>query len=179
MSKKEKKKVNQYEEDIQLDIPEDEIWTYRVEGLAAPHINKPYKHYGLKKVIFAIVIIIAVSLSMYFSVRTVQKDTFEYETVQSGIQLSKFSNTGFITELDIDYVSTVEYDEKNPDVNTNFTIKKDETKKVTSVGAYALNCDEKVKVINIGADVDFVDPKAFYSCWALQRIEVDENNPNY
>ncbi|MBQ2904865.1 MAG: leucine-rich repeat protein [Clostridia bacterium] len=177
MSKKEKKIV--VEEPIHLDIPEDEIWTYKVEGLAAPHINKPYKHYGLKKVIFAIVIIIAVSLSCYFSVRTVQKDTFEYDQTESGCELSKFSNTGFITTLDIDFVSSLEYDRENPDVNTNFNIIKDETKPVTSVGAYALNCDEKVQVINIGEGVDYVDPKAFYSCWALRAIEVDENNPNY
>lgn len=177
MSKNEKKIV--VEEPIRLDIPEDEIWTYQVEGLAAPHINKPYKHYGLKKVIFAVVIIIAVSISCYFSVRTVQKDTFEYEQTQSGYELSKFSNTGYITTLDIDFASSVEYDENNPDVNTNFKIVKDETKKVTSVGAYALNCDERVKIINIGAEVEFVEPKAFYSCWALQQIEVDENNPNY
>ncbi len=177
MSKKEKKIV--VEEPACLNIPENEIWTYRVEGLAAPHINKPYKHYGLKKVIFAVVIIIAVSLSCYFSVRTVQKDTFEYKQTQAGYQLSKFSNTGYITALDIDYVSSVEYDRENADVNTNYLIVKDETKKVTSVGAYALNCDERVKVINIGAQVENVDPKAFYSCWALQQIEVDENNPNY
>lgn len=177
MRKKDKKIV--VEEPIHLDIPEDEIWTYRVEGLAAPHINKPYKHYGLKKAIFTIVIIVAVSISCYFSVRTVQKDTFEYEQTQAGYELSKFSNTGYITTLDIDFASSVEYDQNNPDVNTNFTIVKDESKKITSVGAYALNCDERVKVINIGADVDFVDPKAFYSCWALQQIEVDENNPNY
>lgn len=179
MSKKEKKMKNQVEEPIHLDIPEEEIWTYKVEGLAAPHINKPYKHYGLKKVIFALVIIVAVSISCYFSVRTVQKDTFEYEQIQSGYELSKFSNTGYMTTLDIDYVSSVEYDRENADVNTNFKIIKDESKKVTSVGAYALNCDEKIKVINIGADVTSVDPKAFYSCWALQQIEVDENNPNY
>ena len=177
MSKKEKKTI--VEEPIHLDIPEDEIWTYRVEGLAAPHINKPYKHFGIKKVIFAIVIIISVSISCYFSVRTVQKDTFEYEQTQSGFELSKFSNTGYITTLDIDFVSTIEYDRENPDVNTNFRTVKDETKMITSVGAYALNCDEKVKVINIGKNVASVDPKAFYSCWALQQIEVDENNPNY
>ena len=177
MSKKEKKII--VEEPIRLDIPEDEIWTYRVEGLAAPHINKPYKHFGLKKVIFTIVIIIAVSLSCYFSVRTVQKDTFEYKQTEAGYELEKFSNTGYITSLDIDFVSVLEYDRENPDVNTNFRIIKDETKKISSVGAYALNCDEKVKVINIGKDVTFVDPKAFYSCWALQAVEVDENNPNY
>ncbi len=182
MSKKEKKLNNQVEE-IHLDIPEDEIWTYQVEGLAAPHINKPYKHYTLKKIIFAVVIIIAVSLSMYFSVRTVQKDTFEYDEIENGTQisyeLSKYSNTGYMTVLDIDYVSSIEYDNENADVNTNFTVIKDESKKITSVGAYALNCDEKIKVINIAEHVTNVDPKAFYSCWALQAIEVDENNPNY
>lgn len=179
MSKKEKKMNKVAEEPIHLDIPEDEIWTYQIEGLAAPHINKPYKNFGIKKAIFIVVIVIAVSLSCYFSVRTVQKDTFEYKQTESGYMLSKFSNTGYITELDIDYVSSVKYDEDNEDVNTNFEIVKDKSKKVTEVGAYALNCDEKVKVINIGEGVEKIDPKAFYSCWALQTIEVDENNPNY
>ena len=179
MRKKEKKVNNTVEEPIHLDIPEDEIWTYRVEGLAAPHINKPYKHYGIKKVIFALVIIVAVSISCYFSVRTVQKDTFEYDKIQSGYELSKFSNTGYLTTLDIDYVSNIEYDRSNTDVLTNFKIIKDETKPVTSVRSYALNCDERIQIINIGAGVSYVDPKAFYSCWALRQIEVDENNPNY
>ena len=178
MSKKEKK-IAPLQEDIHLDIPEDEIWTYQVPGLAAPHINKPYKYYGLKKVIFTLVIIVAVSLSMYFSVRTVQSDTFEYSEIETGVQFDKFSNTGFITELDIDYITEVVYDENNADPNTNFTLKKDETKPITAIRQYALNCDEKVKVINIGADVLEIDGKSFYSCWALQRIEVDENNPNY
>ena len=68
MSKKEKKqnKANGWGDDVQLDIPEDEIWTYQVPGLAAPHINKPYKYYNLKKAVFVIVIIVAVSLSMLF-----------------------------------------------------------------------------------------------------------------
>ena len=180
MSKKEKKaKGIELQADIQLDIPEDEIWTYQVEGLAPPHINKPYKYYTLKKIIFAIVIIIAVSLSMYFSVRTVQSETFEYSQTDSGYQFDKFSNTGYITELDIDYVSTLEYDNENKDPATNFTFNKDESKKITSIREYALNCDGAVKVINIGADVLEIDGKSFYSCWSLERIEVDENNPNY
>ena len=177
MSKKEKKIV--VEESSELNIPDDEIWTYKVEGLAAPHINKPYSHYGLKKVIFALVIIIAVSVSCYLSVRTVNKETFEYDQIQSGYQLSKFSNNGYITELNIDYVSSIYYDRNNSDVNTNYIITKDEEKPVVSVGSYALNCDEKIKTINIGANVDFIDPKAFYSCWALQKINVDVNNNSY
>ncbi len=182
MSKKEKTKFkfSAPEEKIELNIPDDEIWTYRVEGLAAPHINKPYKYYGLKKVIFAITIIIAVSLSCYFSVRTVQSETFEYEVLEDGSYMfSKFSNTGFIKEVDIDYVSELVYDTENPDVNTNFSFKKDTSKPITEVRQYTFNCDEKVQVINVGKDVLEIDGKAFYSCWALQRIEVDEENPNY
>lgn len=179
MSKKEK--IKKYDDEpVTLDIPEDEIWTYRVPGLAAPRINKSYKHYGLKKVVFALVIIVAVSLSCYFSVRTVQKDTFEYAENEKGTyELTKFSNTGYITSLDIDYAMSVEYDSDNSDPETNFTLVKDESKPVTSIGEYALNCDEKVLTINIGADVTEIDNKAFYSCWNLEAVYVDENNPNY
>ncbi len=172
--------INKPPEKIDLNISEDEIWTYQIEGLAPPHINKPYKYYTLKKFIFAIVIIVAVSLSCYFSIRTVQSAPFEYAAAEAdGFQFSKFSNTGYITEVDIDYVSELVYDDNNPDVNTNFKIIKDTSKPVTEIRQYAFNCDEKVKVINISKDVLKIDGKAFYSCWALERIEVDEDNPNY
>lgn len=162
-----------------INIPEDEIWTYRVPGLAAPHIGKPYKNAGAKKALLAVIILIAVSLSCYFSVRTVQSDTFEYKETQQGVEFSKFSNTGYIKVVDIDCVTDIEYDTENPDVNSNFSFIKDENKKITSIREYAFNCDGVVEVINIGADVLEIDGKSFYSCWALQRIEVDENNPNY
>ena len=179
MSKKEKKLNNQVEETVCLDIPEEDIWTYKIEGLAAPRINVTPKHYNLKKIIFALVIVVAVTVSCIFSVLTLRKDTFEYEQTQSGYMFKRFSNTGFITELDIDYVLEVEYEMGNPDPKTNFKVVRDETKPVTEVGSYVLNCDEKVQVITIGAGVEKVDPKAFYSCWALREIRVDENNPNY
>lgn len=181
MSKKDKKlkKGNDWGTDVHLDIPEDEIWTYQVPGLAAPHVNKPYKYYNLKKTIFVIVIIVAVSLSMLFSVLALQNETFEYTETTDGIEFSKFSNTGYLYELDIDYVSEIEYIAGNNDPATNFKVVKDETKPITSVRQFTLNCDDKIKTIRIGANVTKVDPKAFYSCWALQNIEVDENNPNY
>ena len=181
MSKKDKKlkKGNDWGTDVHLDIPEDEIWTYQVPGLAAPHVNKPYKYYNLKKAIFVIVIIVAVSLSMLFSVLALQNETFEYTETADGIEFSKFSNTGYLYELDIDYVSEIEYIAGNNDPATNFKVVKDETKPITSVRQFTLNCDDKIKTIRIGANVTKVDPKAFYSCWALQNIEVDENNPNY
>lgn len=180
MSKKEKKiKKNQLIEEVHLDIPESEIWTYKIDGLAAPKINVTPKNYNLKKVIFVFVIVVAVALSCFFSVMTLKKDTFEYEQVKDGYAFTRFSNTGYIYTLDIDYALEVEYELGNSDPSTNFKIVKDKSKPITEVGSYVLNCDEKVQVINIGADVKKIDPKAFYSCWALREIRVDENNPNY
>ena len=183
MSKKDNKekkvKGEVLQEDIHLDIPEDEIWTYQVEGLAAPHINKPYKYYNLKKAIFVIVILVAVSLSIYFSVMALQNETFEYTQLENGYEFTKFSNTGYLNELEIDYVADIEYIPGNNDPATNFKVVKDESKPIKAVRQFTLNCDDKIKTIYIGPDVEFVDEKSFYSCWALQNIEVDENNPNY
>ncbi len=180
MSKKEKKEKGiVLQDDIQLDIPEDEIWTYQVPGLAAPHINKPYKYYNLKKAIFVIAIVVSVSLSILFSVMALKTDPFEFVETEKGYEFTKFSNTGYIYELDIDYVSDIEYIPGNNDPATNFKVVKDETKPITSIREFTLNCDGKIKTIRIGANVLDIDPKAFYSCWALQNIEVDENNPNY
>ncbi len=180
MSKKEKKLNSDYNETVELNIPDSEVWDYQIPGLAPPHINKPYKHYNLKKVILAVVVVIAVSLSVYFSIRTVNKETFVYSEISAGdYSFDSFTNTGYITELTIDYALSVEYIPNEPDPETNFKLIKDETKKITSVREYALNCDEKVINIYIGADVEHIDPKAFYSCWNLECIYVDENNPNY
>ncbi len=181
MSKKEKKQkeLNALQEDIELDIPEDEIWTYQIPGLAAPHVNKPFKHFKLKKAVFIVGVIVAVSLSMFFSIMALRNDTFKYDETSAGIEFSKFTNTGYLYELDIDYVCDIEYIAGNNDPKTNFNVVKDTTKPITSVGAFTLNCDDKIKTINIGANVKEIDTKAFYSCWALQNIEVDENNPYY
>ncbi len=181
MSEKEKKKIKYDDEPVTLDIPDSEIWTYQVPGLAAPHINKPYKNLKLKKFIFIFVIVIAVSLSCYFSIRTVQSDTFEYTALdtENTFELTKFSNTGFIKELTIDKVQSLIYKEGNGDPNTNFDLVDDKNKTVTEIREYTFNGDEKIETIYIGADVEKISGKAFYSCWNLEAVFVDENNPYY
>lgn len=39
----EAKQEQQQAAEYTLDIPEDEIWTYQIEGLQKPHINQPFK----------------------------------------------------------------------------------------------------------------------------------------
>lgn len=168
------------EDEIVLDIPESEIWTYRVEGLAAPHINKPYKNFKMKKVLFVAIIVVAIGLSVFFSIRAVQKEPFEYTKLEDGTyQLDKFSNTGFITDLTIENVADVVYEPGNPDPETNFTVEVDNTAVVTAIRDYALNCDEKIVHLTIGKDIQSVTSKSFYSCWWLRDIQVDEANTAY
>ena len=175
MSKKDntkaKTRVSQLEAEVHLDIPDDEIWTYKIEGLAAPHINKPFKNATAKKIALVLVIIVAVSLSMFFSIYSVVRSTgLEFSENETGYTLTRYSDTEKVplAEIDVDYVFEVKDGKqvKNTD------------QVITEIAAFAFN-ESPVKVVNIGPGVQKIDNKAFYSCWSLERIEVDENNPYY
>ena len=162
-----------------LNIKDDDVWTYKIEGLSAPRINKPVKNRLLKQIVFVLIIVVAVGLAIYFSVAAVQKDTFEFKEVDSGVELTKFNNTGYIKELYVDYYTDINYKDGDSNPETNYYFTKDSTKPITSIKEYAFNCDEKLEVIYVGAQVKEIDGKSFYTCNALERIEVDENNPYY
>lgn len=166
--------------DVHLDIPEDEIWTYKIDGLAEPHINKPFTNFTAKKIVFTVLLVIAVALSMYFSVRVVSRVPFEYNAVGDGTyEFTKFNNTGYIGHLDIDYAIEIVYDEENADPETNFTLQKDESKPISVIPQFCFNCDEKVETIYIGKDVKEIDGKAFFTCKTLKNFIVDEENEYY
>ena len=157
--KKEKKTASAPEV---LHIPEDEIWTYRIEGLQAPHIGNAHTHSAGKKALVVAVLLVAIGLSIFLSVRAVHKDTFQYKALGDGTyELVTFNNPGDRTELTIDCMDG------------------DETKPVTVLHEYFLNCDEKLEKVTIGKDVREIDGKSFYSCWKLREIRVDPENEYY
>lgn len=183
MSKKTKKK--EFVPEI-LDIPEDEIWTYQIDGLAAPHINKKFKKATTKKIAFVVIIVVAIIFSMLLSIfALLNTGDIKYEEINGGYKLKQFSNNGAIFSFDVDYVSQIEYIDNSIQLagtesgDAHYKINKDTAKPVTSIHEYAFNCDGMIREINIGATVTQIDERAFYSCWALQRINVDENNPSY
>lgn len=145
-----------------LDIPEGEIWTYQIEGLQPPRIGKPVEHMRQKKILVVIILLIAIGTAIYLSLRAVHSETYDFRELDDGTyELVKFSNPGNVRTLTVDYVDS------------------DESKPITVLHEYAFNCDEKITEITVGANVEEIDGKSFYSCWALQTIQVDENNPNY
>ena len=184
--KKEKTKPEEVKEEI-LDIPENEIWTYKIDGLAAPKINASYKDKKLAKAMFIVFMVVAIFVSLFFSVRALlNTGDLEYNRLENGsYRLKQFSNNGSIVSFTVDNVATLNYDAS--DTNTllgsgdkvNDGIVYDESKKVSAIHEFAFNCDGQLQTIYIGAGVTEIDEKAFYSCWALQRIIVDENNPSY
>lgn len=155
-------------EDYTLDIPDDEIWTYQIEGLQKPHINEPFENATLKKIIVVITLLIAIGTAIFLSVRAVHSDEFKYEQLSDGTyELIKYSNPGKVKEVTIDYVVDVK------------TGKKDTSKPITKIHEYAFNCDESVTKINIGKTVKNIDGKSIYSCWGIANVFVDKENPYY
>lgn len=182
MSKKEKKQKKQNDDflaqeakesqatalEYTLDIPEDQIWDYQIEGLQAPHINKPFDNAKAKKIGIVIILLIAIFTAMWLSVRAVHSDLYKYEQLEDGTyELVRFSNNGEYTDITIDYVVDVETGEK------------DLTKPITSIHEYAFNGDETLHNITFGKDVKYIDSKAIYSCWYIRNAWVDDENPYY
>lgn len=180
MSKKKKQKQNDdflaqealenqaTAQDYTLDIPDDQIWDYQIEGLQKPHINKPYENARIKKTVFVIVLLIAIFAAMFFSVRAVHSDLYKYKELPDGTyELVRFSNTGSITDLTIDYVVDLKTGEK------------DLSKPITSIHEYAFNGDETLHNITFGKDVKYIDSKAIYSCWYVRNVWIDDENPYY
>ena len=168
MSKKEKKQKrnlladqSQYEE-YKNSIPEDEIWTYKIDGLQEPHISKTFDNARTKKIIVVITLVIAIGIAMFFSVRVVHNETFKYQELPDGTyELVKFSNPGDITEITVDFV------DNDPD------------KPISVIHEYAFNCDEKITKISIGKDVREIAGNSIYSCYSLKEIDVDPQNEAY
>lgn len=148
--------------DYTLDIPENEIWTYHIEGLQAPRIGKEVKNKRKKQILVVVILVIAIGTAIWLSMRAVHSETYKYNVLEDGTyELVKFSNPGNIFKLTVDNAEG------------------DESKPVTVLQEFAFNCDEKITEITIGKNVKQIDGKSFYSCWALQNIKVDPANENY
>ena len=157
----EAKEMEEQAPEYTLDIPEEEIWTYKIDGLQAPSVGKSYDDALLKKIIVVVVILVAIGLSIFFSVNALKTTEFDYEKVKGGYELVSYSNPGSVREVTIDYVDG------------------DESKPVISLHDYAFNCDEAIEKVHIGKDVKKIDGTTFYSCWNIQYVDIDDANPYY
>lgn len=163
MSKKKEKtkSVNNFVgEEEKLDIPADQIWTYQIEGLQAPRIVE--RTVSTKtKVSLVIILLVVISLSIAFSLGVVSNKEYKYNQIENGYELIKYTNVDNKLEVHADFIEG------------------DTSKPITELHEYAFNCDEKVQTLYIGKDVEKIDGKSIYSCWNLENVFVDDENPNY
>ena len=150
-----------------LDIPDDEIWTYRIEGLQEPRVGVKTKNAKQKKIIVVVILLVAISLSIFMSVRALYVKEYSFKERDNGdIKLYSYSNPGEVTEVTVDYFIDKEGN-------------KDESKPIKEIMDFAFNCDGVIQKITVGKDVEKLSGESFYSCWALQYVDIDDANPNY
>lgn len=163
----EAKEMEEQAPEYTLDIPDDEIWTYRIEGLQEPKIGYSYDNAkGLKALVVA-VILVAIALSIFFSVQALRTTEYKFsEADGGGYELTIYTNPGSVRDVTIDYF-----------VNDDGS--KDTSKPITALHDYAFNCDGAIERITIGKDVKEFSAKCIYSCWNIQYVEVDDENPYF
>ena len=157
----EAKEMEEQAPEYTLDIPEDEIWTYQIEGLQAPKIGQSYDGAKLMKTVVVVVILIAISLSIFFSVLALRNKEYRLTEIEGGYELTTYTNPGSVREVKLDYVDG------------------DKNKPITALHDYAFNCDGAIEKIYLGKDVKEFNAKSIYSCWNIQYVDVDDENPYF
>ena len=125
-----------------------------------------------QKITFIVVLVLFVSASVTISLISISRPPYKYDEISvsngdpaDGLQFYAFNGNSATTTLNIDYLR---------DKNGNHP---DETKPVVAIRKYAVNADEYVQQITIGAHVQYIDETSFYNVKKLQRITVDPANP--
>ena len=137
--------------------------TFDINSLR-PHVKPLYK------VLFILLMIVAIGASLYFSFNAISLSMYEYAETEDGWQLSGFHNDNTVKSIRIDYVM---------EKRSSTTWEADTSRPITSIREYALCCDNDIEEIFIGKDVAYIQPLAFYSCKSLRHIEVDPANTHY
>ena len=119
-----------------------------------------------KKAIFVLFLVLAISLSLLLSFRSLSKKKFSYDSVESGFRLSEFNGTDKDNVLRVDAVVGEDGAE-------------DPGQPVTAVRNYAVCCNETLDFIFIGPSVTELEYNCFYYCTNLKAVFVDADNPAY
>lgn len=119
-----------------------------------------------KKTLFVLFLVLAISLSLLLSFRSLNKKKFSYDYVDGKPRLSEFNGTESDTILRVDSY-TYEDGSVDPEIP------------VTAVRNYAVCCNETLDFIYIGPYVTELEYNCFYYCTNLKAVFVDAANPAY
>ena len=119
-----------------------------------------------KKTLFVLFLVLAISLSLLLSFRSLNKKKFGYDYVDGRPRLSEFNGTEADRILRVD---SFIYEDGTEDPELP----------VTAVRNYAVCCNETLDFIYIGPAVTTLEYNCFYYCTNLKAVFVDPANPAY
>lgn len=128
-----------------------------------------------QKIMFIVVLVIFVSASVTISLISISRPPYKYkeetaigaDEAMQGCSFASFNGNASTKALYIDFMR--DKNGNDPDVSMP----------VVAVGAYAVNADEYVETLKIGASVQHIEETSFYNLKKLQKVTVDPSNAWY
>ncbi len=137
----------------------------------------------LKKVLFIVVLSAFVLTSVYLSFNAISRATYEYEEVQniggsdvSGLAFVGFNGNPTTTDVRV-YHPMIKNENKQSEDDPTYI--EDTTRNIVAIDKFTFVSDENMQYCYIGPDVAYIDEQAFFGCFALRAVYVDEANPYY
>lgn len=135
------------------------------------------------RVLFTLLLVIFVSASVWLSFNAISRPTYEYEQQENigGTELSGTVFSGFNGNPTTAEVRVYHPMIKNPQRENDDDLQwiEDTSRSVVAIDKFTFVSDENMQYCYIGPDVAYIDDQAFFGCFALRAIYVDEANPYY
>lgn len=135
------------------------------------------------RVLFSLALVLFVGASVWLSFNAISRPTYEYEyqTNIGGTDLEGEVFCGFngnSTTADVRvYHPMVKNENRVTDDDPAYV--EDTTRTVVAIDKFTFVSDENMQYCYIGPDVQYIDEQAFFGCFALRAIYVDEANPYF
>ncbi len=135
------------------------------------------------KILFSLALVVFVGASVWLSFNAISRPTYEYEyqTNIGGTDLEGEVFVGFngnSTTADVRvYHPMVKNENRVNDDDPAYV--EDTTINIVAIDKFTFVSDENMQYCYIGPDVQYIDEQAFFGCFALRAIYVDEDNPYF
>lgn len=135
------------------------------------------------RVLFSLLLVVFVGASVWLSFNAISRPTYEYEyqtniggTGLEGEVFCGFNGNSTTAEVRV-YHPMIKNENRQNDSDASYI--EDTSRKVVAIDRFTFVSDENMQYCYIGPDVQYIDEQAFFGCFALRAIYVDEANPYF
>lgn len=136
-----------------------------------------------QKILFSLALVVFVGASVWLSFNAISRPTYEYEyqtniagTELEGVVFAGFNGNSTTADVRV-YHPMVKNENRVSDDDPAYV--EDTSRSVVAIDKFTFVSDENMQYCYIGPDVQYIDEQAFFGCFALRAIYVDEANPYF